>query len=178
MLSCTAFGLARTGRLLLVAMVDWVPGNGSFWLLVSYFRQVWHVAIISFISLDIPGQNMVSLALRRHDSTPRCDAWSFCFMSRRRLEGITIRCPRNMTPSWMDSSSLILKYGVTWAGVWPRSSGHPRRITSLRAHRVSSLSVACWISRTVWTVESLELETGRKAATLMCSNSTPVCGSW
>ena len=149
-------------------MVDWVPGNGSFWLLVSYFRQFSHVAIISFISLDIPGQNMVSLALCRHDSTPRCDAWSFCFMSRRRLEGITIRCPRNMTPFWMDSSSLILKYGVTWAGVWPRSSGHPRRITSLRALRVSSLYVACWISL------SLELETGRKAATLMCSNSAPV----
>ena len=54
-----------------------------------------------------------SRALLRLDSAPMCDVCSLFFMTCRSFAGTTTRSPRNTSPSYMDSSSLVLVYGRT-----------------------------------------------------------------
>ena len=69
------------------------------------------------------GQNMVSHALRKQLSAPRCEACSFRFMCFRRLTGTTIHYPRNITPLCTDNiphakvGGYLLWYLTTI--VWP-----------------------------------------------------------
>ena len=84
----------------------------SFWWQVSYLQQVSQVSIISFNLEFMFSQNMVSCALRKQLSVPRCEACSFRFMSFHRLTGTTICCLWNITPSCTDNLFLTLKLGV------------------------------------------------------------------
>ena len=46
----------------------------------SNLQHVSHASVSCFISKDIPGQKIHSLALLRVDSMPMCDECTFCFM--------------------------------------------------------------------------------------------------
>lgn len=107
---------------------------------------------------------MVLCVCRRYDLVLRCDVCSFCFMLRRKLIGITIRCLRKIISFCMISSFFMLKWGVICDGIWLRCFGYSYRMMFLRIRNVLLFLVVCWI---FW---SFEVDIGRNVVVLMCSN--------
>lgn len=118
----------RTGQLQSIPMAlseylgfSWFPLAA----LTRFFLQISHDSTSCFISANIPGQKMHSLALIRHASVPRCDECILFFMLSLGLTGTTTCSPLKMRPFCTVSSSLWLKYGRARLGTDDLSSGQP-----------------------------------------------------
>ena len=108
--------------------------------------RVAQLAVSSFMSLDMPGQNKLSFAFRRHFSVPMCPWCIICNICGRSLLGITRRCLLRTRPFSTLRSSLKFQNSLKSWGHLFRYSGQPWCTTSLRCASMTSWSVHCHIS--------------------------------
>ena len=77
----------------------------------------WHSWLSVPLSLDIPGQNTLSLSFRRHFSVPMCPWCIICNICGRSLLGITRWCLLRMRPFPTLRSSLNSKTALCFGGI-------------------------------------------------------------
>ena len=75
----------------------------------AYVAQVAQACTYCRISVDMPGQNIRSLALLMQEFMPRWPTWYLCFIFNLMARGMTILCPLSISPSCAVNSSLLSK---------------------------------------------------------------------